>query len=185
MVRDYELMYIIRPELDDEAVQASIDSVDALIASNGGEVVKTTPWGKRRLAFEVKHMRDGHYVLAKLKLDGDKVTDVERTLRISDTVFRHLLVLDEGTPDDESGVPGRPSREPRAEGAGAASAAPAAPLAVLSDDDDDDDADDDGDEEIEAVAPAPAQPVAVAAGDHDPEAASADASGDDTNEEKN
>jgi len=166
VVRDYELMYIIRPELDDEAMQASMDGVGALIQSYGGQVTKITPWGKRRLAFEVKHLREGHYVLTKLTLDGDRVTDLERTLRISDTVFRHLLVLDEGTPDDESGVPGRPSRAPRAAGVASIPDIPAhVPKALVDDIDDDGDIDDDDiDGDIIAVAPPPviAEPAGVA-----------------------
>ncbi len=95
MLRDYELMYIVRPELDEEAFQASVDSVKALVEAQGGEVVKTTIWGKRRLAYEVAHMRDGLYVIAKLRLPSTAVGTLERALRIHDTVFRHLLVVDE------------------------------------------------------------------------------------------
>src|SRR5947209_1689212 len=96
MVRDYELMYIVRPELDDDAVRTTVKSVRGLIESQGGEVVKTTLWGKRRLAYEVQRLRDGHYVLVVLRMDGAGVREVERALRIHDTVFRHLLVLHEG-----------------------------------------------------------------------------------------
>lgn len=102
MVREYELMYIVRPELDDDAVRAAAESVHTLVDTNGGRVHKTTMWGKRRLAYEVKHLRDGHYVVLKLSLDGDRVAVVERALTIHDTVFRHLLVLDEGTPVEET-----------------------------------------------------------------------------------
>ena len=73
MVRDYELMYIVRPELEDDAVRVAVKSVRALIESQDGEVVKTTLWGKRRLAYEVKRLREGHYVLVVFHLDGGKV----------------------------------------------------------------------------------------------------------------
>ena len=96
MARDYELMYIVRPELDDEALRAAVTRVRAMIESQNGEVVKTTLWGKRRLAYEVNHLRDGHYVLVVLHLDGDRVAPLERALRIDETVFRHLIVLHEG-----------------------------------------------------------------------------------------
>jgi len=92
MVRDYELMYIVRPELDDEALRATVKSVRGIVEAQGGEIVKTTLWGKRRLAYEVQRLRDGHYVLVALHLDGAKVGEVERALRIHDTVFRHLIV---------------------------------------------------------------------------------------------
>jgi len=78
MTRDYELMYIVRPELDDDAVRTAVKGVRTFIQGQGGEVVKTTLWGKRRLAYEVQHLRDGHYVLVLLHLDGSKVAAVER-----------------------------------------------------------------------------------------------------------
>ena len=96
MTRDYELMYIVRPELDDEALRAAVTRVRGMIEAQNGEVVKTTLWGKRRLAYEVSHLRDGHYVLVVLHLDGDRVAPLERALRIDETVFRHLIVLHQG-----------------------------------------------------------------------------------------
>ena len=59
MMRDYELMYIVRPDLDEDALRAAARSVRGLIEAQGGEVVKTTLWGKRRLAYEVNRLRDG------------------------------------------------------------------------------------------------------------------------------
>jgi small subunit ribosomal protein S6 len=112
--RDYELMYIVRPELDDEGVREAVRSVRSLLESNGGEVVKTTLWGKRRLAYEVNRLRDGHYVLVVLRLDSERVSPIERSLRIHDTVFRHLLVRHEGEmpePDGDLAVV-EPSAEP-------------------------------------------------------------------------
>jgi len=102
-VRDYELMYIVRPELDDDGVRGAVQSVRAIIEANGGEVVKTTLWGKRRLAYDVQRLRDGHYVLVALRLDGASVAAVERVLRIHDTVFRHLLVLHQGPMPEPDG----------------------------------------------------------------------------------
>ena len=93
----YELMFIVKPELDDQAVQQEIEKVGQLIQTNGGQVRKVTPWGKRRLAFSVKDQREGYYVVEEFDLEQAKVAEVERVLKISDTVFRHLLVRqDEG-----------------------------------------------------------------------------------------
>ena len=103
MMRDYELMYIVRPEVDDDALRGAVKSVRSILETNGGEVVKTTLWGKRRLAYEVKRLRDGHYVLVVLRLEGDKVAAVHRALAIHDTVFRHLLVLHEGAMPEADG----------------------------------------------------------------------------------
>jgi small subunit ribosomal protein S6 len=103
MVRDYELMYIVRPELEDDAVRVAVKSVRTLIESLGGEVVKTTLWGKRRLAYEVRRLREGHYVLVVFHLDGGKIAEIERALRIHDTVFRHLIVVHEGPMPEPDG----------------------------------------------------------------------------------
>ena len=103
MTRDYELMYIVRPELDDEALRAAVTRVRGMIEAQNGDVVKTTLWGKRRLAYEVNHLRDGHYVLVVLHLDGDRVAPLERALRIDETVFRHLIVLHQGPMPEPDG----------------------------------------------------------------------------------
>lgn len=122
MARDYELMYIVRPDLDDEAVQAAMDSVQSLIEAQGGEVVTTTPWGKRRLAYEIERLRDGHYVLLHIRLDGDRVKELERLLAIHDTVFRHLLTIyvedrgHDGAPAPPDGEQGDEARESRPRG---------------------------------------------------------------------
>jgi small subunit ribosomal protein S6 len=99
MVRDYELMYIVRPELDEEGLQAAVESVEQLIVGVGGSVVRSTSWGRRRLAYEVDHLRDGHYMLLHLRVDGSRVAEIERALTIHETVFRHLLVLHEAGAD--------------------------------------------------------------------------------------
>jgi small subunit ribosomal protein S6 len=116
VTRDYELMYIVRPELDDEALRAAVNRVRAMIEAQHGEVVKTTLWGKRRLAYEVAHLRDGHYVLVVLRLDGDRVGPLDRALKIDETVFRHLLVLHQGAMPEPDGeieeVPVEPSAAP-------------------------------------------------------------------------
>ncbi|MDQ6847233.1 MAG: 30S ribosomal protein S6 [Candidatus Dormibacteraeota bacterium] len=141
MVRDYELMYIVRPELDEEGLQASAESVEQLITGAGGTVVRTTNWGRRRLAYEVAHLRDGHYMLLHIRLDGARVRDVERALAIHETVFRHLLVVRDGGEDDA---------EPEAV---AGAEAPARQAVVAADADDDDDEDDDeADDEPAALA---------------------------------
>lgn len=115
MVRDYELMYIVRPDLDDDGVKAAMDSVQSIVETNGGEVVKTTPWGKRRLAYEIQKLRDGHYVLLEVRLEGARIKDIERTLRIHDQVFRHMVVTRDHAPDGEE-PEAAAAEQPAAEG---------------------------------------------------------------------
>lgn len=112
MLRDYEILYIVRPELDDEQLTAAIRSVDTLVGSLGGSVKKTDVWGRRRLAYEVRRLREGQYVLTDFAVDPARVPEMEATLKISDTVFRHLITR---KPE--------PTRAERAKRAAAAAAA--------------------------------------------------------------
>jgi small subunit ribosomal protein S6 len=89
--RDYEILYIVKPDLDEEAVAAATKSVDDLISGFGGTVQKTDQWGRRKLAYEVQHLREGYYVLTDFQFDPDRVPDLEGQLRISETVFRYLV----------------------------------------------------------------------------------------------
>jgi small subunit ribosomal protein S6 len=144
MVRDYELMYIARPELDDEGLQAAVASVEQLVNGVGGTVVHTTNWGRRRLAYEVKHLRDGHYMLLHLRMDGERIADLERALAIHETVFRHLLVVREAGDDSEPESGDGAGAQPRQTVVAAADD-------DVSDDDDEDEDDDEDDDEPAAL----------------------------------
>jgi small subunit ribosomal protein S6 len=88
----YELMFIVKPDLDEEQVSTATDKVHQLIVANGGNVTKTASWGKRRLAYQVGPYREGYYVVSNFDVETTKVVELERVLKISDNVFRHLLV---------------------------------------------------------------------------------------------
>jgi small subunit ribosomal protein S6 len=85
-------MFIVKPELDEEQVTTATDRVHQLVVANGGSVTKTAAWGKRRLAYRVGQYREGYYVVSNFDVDAAKIAELERVLKISDTVFRHLLV---------------------------------------------------------------------------------------------
>ena len=91
-MRDYELMYILRPDLDDEEQVEAMSRVQELIEGHGGRVLKQTPWGKRRLAYTIDHIREGHYVLCDAQLETQQIPAIEASLGISEAVFRHLIV---------------------------------------------------------------------------------------------
>ncbi|MHB8509324.1 MAG: 30S ribosomal protein S6 [Candidatus Dormibacteria bacterium] len=88
----YELMFIVKPELDEEQVTAATDRVHQMVVSNGGAVTKTAAWGKRRLAYQVGPYKEGYYVVSNFDVEPDRIAELERVLKISDSVFRHLLV---------------------------------------------------------------------------------------------
>jgi len=95
IVRGYELVVIIRPDLDDEATEAVIEKVRSMIENNGGEIVKLDKWGKRRLAYEINDLRDGFYVVIKFKGEAAVSAELDRVLKITDTVLRHMIVREE------------------------------------------------------------------------------------------
>lgn len=92
-MRNYELMYIIRPDVEQETVQAVVEKFQGIIG-NGGEIVKHDIMGKRRLAYEINKFRDGTYVLVHFASPTEVVTELERVLKITDEVIRHIVVRD-------------------------------------------------------------------------------------------
>jgi small subunit ribosomal protein S6 len=93
-MRNYEVMYIVRPELDQEAVQAVTDKFQAIITNGGGEITKHDVQGKRRLAYEIQKLRDGIYVLVKFNAEPHVVGELDRVMKITDEIIRHLIVKD-------------------------------------------------------------------------------------------
>ena len=91
-MRDYEILYIVRADLDDDKVQDIIKRVNTLIEKAGGSVERTNIWGKRKLAYEVKHQKEGSYVLQDFQIGPDRVPELEAALKITEEVLRHLVV---------------------------------------------------------------------------------------------
>ncbi|MGA9467228.1 MAG: 30S ribosomal protein S6 [Exiguobacterium marinum] len=94
-MRKYELLYIIRPSVDEEAKKALIERFNNVITENGGTVEKTTDMGKRRLAYEINKMREGHYVLLNIVAEPKAIQETERLMKISDDVVRQMTTKDE------------------------------------------------------------------------------------------
>ncbi|PZD96611.1 30S ribosomal protein S6 [Paenibacillus sambharensis] len=92
-MRKYEVMYIIRPEVEQEAVQALVEKFNGII-SNGGEVTKQDVMGKRRLAYEINKIRDGIYVLVHFNAPSEVIVELDRVMKITDEVIRFLIVKD-------------------------------------------------------------------------------------------
>ena len=91
-LRDYEVLYIVRPDLDDEKVQDAVKRVNTLIERSGGTADHTNLWGKRKLAYEVKHQKEGIYVLQDFQIGPERVPELEAALKITEEVLRHLIV---------------------------------------------------------------------------------------------
>jgi len=91
-IRDYEMVVIISPEVVDEALDSVIDNVSRFITENGGTVSDIERWGKKKLAYPIKHFMEGSYVLTRFKLKPTLSKELEASLRISEEVLRHLLI---------------------------------------------------------------------------------------------
>jgi small subunit ribosomal protein S6 len=91
-LREYEVLYIVRADLEDDKVQDAVKRVNTLIERSGGSIERTNLWGKRKLAYEVKHQKEGSYVLQDFQLGPERVPELEAALKITDEVLRHLIV---------------------------------------------------------------------------------------------
>jgi small subunit ribosomal protein S6 len=89
--RDYELGVILSPEASEEETRAIMDRVEQVIANHGGQIVRVNQWGRRRLAYPIQRHRDGIYVFIDMILTPETVSELERTLKVSETVLRHMV----------------------------------------------------------------------------------------------
>jgi small subunit ribosomal protein S6 len=119
--RDYELGFILNPEVNEEQTRAILDRVEQVATNHDGQIVRINQWGRRRLGYPIEHHRDGFYVFIDMILTPETVIELDRTLKVSEEVLRHLIKRrDPKTVQKE--------REARA-AAAAATTAPAAPEA--------------------------------------------------------
>lgn len=93
-MRDFEVMFILRPE-EDEVVNPIIDKFEDLITKNGGNVQHTDKWGKKRLAYTIDDFDTGYYVLITFSASNPCVREVDRIMKISDDVLRHMIISKE------------------------------------------------------------------------------------------
>ena len=92
--RNYELVYILRPNLEDEAKEAVFNKVKGIMESDG-QVDKVDTWGNRRLAYPIKKLNEGFYNLVYFTATSDVVNEIDRNLKIMDAVIRHMMVRQE------------------------------------------------------------------------------------------
>ncbi|MDQ4149127.1 MAG: 30S ribosomal protein S6 [Actinomycetota bacterium] len=90
-MRNYEAVVIVDPRLEDAAIQQAVERFTKVIEGRG-EVAKVDQWGRRRLAYEIKHLKEGHYVVAGFKADSDLIDELDRLLRIGEEYIRHKIV---------------------------------------------------------------------------------------------
>ena len=91
-MRKYEIMYIIRPTVEDEAKKALIDRFDEILTSNGAEIIESKEWGKRRLAYEIDDLREGFYQIVTLNAGTEAIDEFTRLANINEDIIRHMAV---------------------------------------------------------------------------------------------
>ncbi len=88
----YELMYILKPDLGDEAQQAAIEKVQQIVQGAGGTVDKTDKWGRRKLSYEIKDYTEGFYAVVNFDGDGTIANEITRLLNINEEVIRSIVI---------------------------------------------------------------------------------------------
>ena len=91
-MRDYELTYIVHPQVDQEELDGVVKGIESLVETNGGTVHKVESWGLRRLAYPIRKLREGHYIFMTVGLEAQSVPEIERMLKLNESVIRHLIV---------------------------------------------------------------------------------------------
>lgn len=91
-LQDYELVFILNPDMAEEALENRINSISQFITTREGVVSDVQKWGKKKLAYPIKHCNEGNYILAKFQIKPARAKELEANLRISEEVIRHLLI---------------------------------------------------------------------------------------------
>lgn len=90
-MKKYEVMFIVNIA-NEEVIQAAVKLVQDTITRIGGTVVKVDEWGRRHLAYEVKHQNEGYYVVVEFEADPAQITELDRIIKIHEEIIRHIIV---------------------------------------------------------------------------------------------
>ncbi len=94
-MKKYEIMYIIRPNIEEEAKQSVVERFDNILTSEGAEIIESKDWGKRRLAYEIEDFREGYYRLIHTNANAEAVQEFDRLAKINDDIIRHIVIKEE------------------------------------------------------------------------------------------
>ena len=90
-MRNYETLFILKPNVEEESRKAIIEKFKNII-NEGGEVVSVDEWGLRRLAYEIQKVKEGYYTLINFKATSETIVELERNYKISDDVMRFIVI---------------------------------------------------------------------------------------------
>ncbi len=91
MSKKYEVMFIVNVA-DEEVIRSAVELVKATVAKIGGTVDKEDEWGKRQLAYEVKHQKEGYYVVIDFTAEPSEIKELDRVIKIHEEIIRHIIV---------------------------------------------------------------------------------------------
>ncbi len=94
-MRKYETIFILRPDLEEDKITEMVEKFKSLVEKSGGEITKLDNWGKRRLSYEINHIKEGFYVVAKFNSESEVTNEIDRIFKISDNVIRHIIVRED------------------------------------------------------------------------------------------
>ncbi|WP_085993800.1 30S ribosomal protein S6 [Oceanobacillus senegalensis] len=94
-MRKYEIMYIIRPDMEEEAQKSLVERFNTVLTDNGAEIEKVNEVGKKRLAYEIQDFRDGYYVVINFSGDEKAVNEFDRLAKFSDDIIRHIAIRED------------------------------------------------------------------------------------------
>lgn len=95
-MRAYEILYVVRPNLEEDALKSLVERFDEVLTSNGATIIESKEWGKRRLAYEIEDFKEGFYQLIKLDAeDSQAVDEFDRLAKFNNDIIRHIIVRDE------------------------------------------------------------------------------------------
>lgn len=93
-MKKYEVMYIIRPNVEEEARKALITELDQAFLANGSEILNIKEWGMRDLAYEIEGEKKGYYVLENINATPEAIKEFERVANIKEAVIRHIVIAE-------------------------------------------------------------------------------------------
>jgi small subunit ribosomal protein S6 len=86
------MVFIVHPDLEGDESDGVINDIEDLISRNNGKMTKVEPWGLRKLAYPIKKQQEGRYFLMEFDLEPQNITEMERVLKLMESVIRHLIV---------------------------------------------------------------------------------------------
>ena len=102
-MRAYECIYILEPALDEQAVKEKATKYSDIITSRHGQITSVEQWGKRKLAYPIKKLYEGHYTFIRFTGDTEILKELGRVFRFDDAVLRHLIVVEEHPKQPDAG----------------------------------------------------------------------------------